>query len=200
MLYPEQIRDRVQNMAIFFVDRTTNVNSLKLDKLFYFTDDLAIRRIVFSISKQPYFADTNGPVPVDIDKNCNIIPTYSLLEVIREKQDGTFEVMPGKRFIDDEFNDRELEVLEEICVKYQNTTGEELSALSHTPNEPWDIVWNKENGGHGSGKPIALEALIDETFPPEEQERRRLLRESVAKANAAFLKLPGVKARMEAAR
>lgn len=197
MLYPEQIRDRIQNMAIFFVDRTTNVNPLKLDKLFYFTDDLAIRRMVFSISKQPYYADQNGPVPVGLDKSRNIISTYSLSEVIREKEDGTFEVVPGKRFIDDEFNERELAILEEICEKYQNTSGEELSVISHTPNEPWDIVWNKENGGNGRGKPIALEALLDGTFEPEEQARRQLLRDGVAKAKAAFLRLPGVQARME---
>ncbi|MBD5417073.1 MAG: SocA family protein [Desulfovibrio sp.] len=187
-------------MAIYFVANTKNVNRMKLNKLFYFADKLAIEWTAFSISGQDYFADDFGPVPVSIDLAKNIIPKFSLTTVIRENGDGVFNLVEGKEFIDDEFNDKELKVLANICKKYKNTTGEEMSRISHAPNEPWDIVWNRQNGGKGKGKQIPLEALVDDTLRPQEKERRRLLRESVAKANAAFLKLPGVKARMEGTR
>lgn len=200
MLYPEQIRNRIQNMAIQFVDHTRNVNPLKLDKLFYFADELAIRQMVFSISKQPYFTDHNGPVPVSINKKQGIVHAFSLFDVIREREDGTFARVQMKQFSDDEFNEREVLILKEICNKFQNATGEEMSTLSHSTNGPWDIVWNSVADGNRVGKYIPLETLIDSTFPPEEQERRRLIRSGVAKANAAFMKLPGVKARMELTR
>ncbi len=200
MNFPEQVKNRIQNMAVYFVTHTKNVNRMKLNKLFYFADKLAIERTAFSISEQQYFADTNGPVPVSVEIDRNIIPTFSLTRVIRENGDGIFGLVEGVRFSDDEFNDTELKILEDVSKEFENTTGDKMSEISHEINGPWDIVWNTQNGGNGKGKQIMLEELIDETFAQERKEERLRMREDVAKAREAFMKLPGVKERMDGTR
>lgn len=64
MLFPEQIENRIQNMAIYFVQNTKNVDRTKLNLLFYFADKRAIEQTGFSISELKYIADDSGPVPV----------------------------------------------------------------------------------------------------------------------------------------
>lgn len=188
MNFPAQTRNRIQNMAVFFVANCSNVNRMKLNKLFYFADKLAIERTAFSISEQQYFADVNGPVPVSTEIERNIIPAFSLTKVIRENGDGIFGLRKGVQFDDSEFSGVELSVLAETSTKFKQTTGEAMSALSHEKGEPWDIVWDN---GRGQGAAMPLDALLERNLPPEEKEKRKLLREDVEKANRAFRALPG---------
>lgn len=74
MNFPEEIWERVRNMAVYFVMSTEQVDIMKLNKLYYFADKMAIEDLAFSISDQPYYADANGPVPVSADREKILCP------------------------------------------------------------------------------------------------------------------------------
>lgn len=186
MNFPDEIKNRVQNMAIFFVSHTENVNRMKLNKLFYFADKMAIEKTAFSLSDQEYFADDNGPVPVSIQRDKNIIPSFDLDTVITESSDGIFKVAEGISFSDDEFNDEELEILQLVSDEYKTMSGQKMSSETHKAGEPWAIVWDNKKG---KGKTIPLTQLLEDGLPQEEKERRRLLREDAQKSFDAFSRL-----------
>lgn len=180
-------RDRIQNMAIFFVQHTENVDQLKLDKLFYFTDYTSIVEYVLSISGQKYFADDNGPVPVSLKKDENIYSKFGLHEVIPicfEKK--YYGVAEGKTFNDGNFNDDEISILERISSKYRTISGDGMSRESHEFGKPWYVIWEKSRG---RGKEIPLEKLVDANRPEEEIEWRKGLRNNIKMAEDAFNKL-----------
>lgn len=186
MNFPEEIMARVQNMAIYFVFHTENVNRMKLNKLFYFADKMAIEKTGFSISDQNYFADDNGPVPVSVNRDTNIIPTFELDSVITESSDGIFKVAEGVSFTDDEFNDEELAILKDITKEYYSMSGQDMSILSHKVGDPWDLVWQNEKG---KGKIIPITQLVEKDLPDEEKEWRINVREEAQKSFDSFKRL-----------
>lgn len=53
--------------------------------------------------------------------------------------------------------------LDNVWVVYGKYNGLQLSTLTHQPNTPWDIVWNKEGGKNYNSAPIGNQ-LIKEHY------------------------------------
>ncbi len=134
----DQTRRRVQNMAIYFVANTSMVNQLKLEKLFFFADLAFCRDIGLSISEQNYLARDLGPVPVSPDKKESLFQAYQLGEVLSSDAQGFYSPVAGAVFNGDLFSPRELSCIEKTAREFSDSSGEDMSALTHTKGEVWE--------------------------------------------------------------
>jgi uncharacterized phage-associated protein len=55
---------------------------------------------------------------------------------------------------DNDFDEKESNILKQVYDLYSNWSGIRLSTLTHMPGSPWDIVWKMENGGRISNDVI----------------------------------------------
>lgn len=189
MNYQEQTRRRIQNMAVYLVGGTKCVDPGKLYKLFYAADKLAIERTAFSISDLPYYAALTGPMPLSIEKDKGIIPTFSLNDVLTENEDGTFKVADGVTFSKADFTDAELAVLSVICEAFCDVSGEAMSEQSHAEGEPWRVFIDE---GNKIGARMPLEELIERDLPATEREGRCRFRADARASQDMFRSLVDV--------
>ena len=124
-LQKREIQEIVKNMAIYFVNNTENVNNIKLNCLFYFADKMSIKEYVFPISRQDYFAYEYGPSPVSIRNN--IINAFNLNDIFIKNSDGFFNTIPGIFFVDGEFCNNDLTILDSIINEFKTITWQEIS-------------------------------------------------------------------------
>lgn len=184
MQFENKIRKRIQNMVIYFVDHTQNVNQLKLDKLFFFADKASCQERGLSISEQTYVARERGPVPVSPDKKESIFYIYKLGDVIIPDELGFYSRAPDAIFDESLFTPEQLGYLERTSKEFCHSSGDDLSKLSHDPDDVWYEVWDN---GNGNEKEINL--LADEKLPQKLVKRRELLRRRQTMAREAFAKL-----------
>lgn len=57
-------KERIQNIALSFVQNTKRVGMTKLCKLFYFFDIDVYKKTAFTATGLEYFAKERGPVPM----------------------------------------------------------------------------------------------------------------------------------------
>ena len=59
------------------------------------------------------------------------------------------------------FNDDEKELMEAVWEVYKSKDGIQLSKLIHSPNTPWDIIWNQRGGKYERGAIIPAGIIKD---------------------------------------
>lgn len=185
MNFPEEIWERVRNMAVYFVEHTTKVNRMKLNKLFYLADVEAFKKTAFTLSDQKYIAENFGPVPVSPKDNRELWDAFSLEDFFATDGDLIYSTKPGVSFDNSEFTDQELEILKSICVKYCNNTGDELSEITHDKKFSWKDVWNN---GNGLKHEVTFEKF-ESGLSDEEMELRNIWRMDAKRNYESFEKL-----------
>jgi uncharacterized phage-associated protein len=70
--------------------------------------------------------------------------------------------------------DEDKEFLSQIWSVYKEYTGLQLSALTHEPDSPWDIVWNKRGGREKKG--AIIPNPIIEKYYSDKLEANRIAR------------------------
>lgn len=181
MTFSEEIRERVQNMAIYFVDNTEQVDELKLDKLFFFADEAACKAHGIGISEQTYLARKNGPVPVSAAGREALFSAFDLGSVLEKTPSGFYAKTPGRNFNQNIFTPRQLQCLRAIADKYRDVSGSEMSSHSHGATGAWQKAWQD---GNGDGKEIDISGESD--MSPETVGKRQLFRERLALSRQAF--------------
>jgi uncharacterized phage-associated protein len=91
----------------------------------------------------------------------------------------TFKKYGGSRITSLESQDNEfpnitdpglVTFLDKVWEIYKNYSGFQLSTLTHQPDTPWDIIWNRENGKSEKIAPIR-NLLIEEHYKALAQKR-----------------------------
>jgi len=59
------------------------------------------------------------------------------------------------------FNDQEQEIIDAVYRKFGNTSGIQLSQITHESNSPWDTVWNHQGGSSRQGAVIDNSVIRD---------------------------------------
>ena len=137
--FAQQSLERLKNMLLFILNRCGDVFYTKMNKLLFYSDFLAYRRLGMSISGLSYRAIGYGPVPERWDR------VYSQFDDILQEPRAIGEkegsVLTTVKTADKEiFTDSELAVLEDVCACFYKCTSADMTRISHEEHAWLDYV------------------------------------------------------------
>ena len=78
---------------------------------------------------------------IDVSETPVLLDGYVTKEVVG---DATY-ILPAKSFVDDEFSDNDLLVMDEVMKKYGDKTAKELVGITHRKGSLWYMVAERNN-------------------------------------------------------
>lgn len=133
---------RLRNMLLYILSRCGEVFCTKMNKLLFYTDFLAYRRLGMAISGLSYKAIEYGPVPERWDR------VYSQFDDILQEPRSYGEkegcVLLSDASADETvFTAAELRVLNDVCERFCNSTSTDMTRISHE-----ECLWLDNVEGH----------------------------------------------------
>lgn len=129
--------DKVGNAIIYLSKHVPNLYQTKLLKLVYLIDELSTKETGIPLLGLQYKVWQAGPVNrdlyIDINDGSQIFKDY--FETVPDR-DG-IKIVAKKDFNDDEFSDRDIQILDRIIELYGNTSGQGLVSITHRPASLW---------------------------------------------------------------
>lgn len=133
---PDQI-EKIGNTIIYLTERIQPLYKTKLLKLLYLLDEFLVKKYGVPFLNLDYQVWQAGPVCSDIYQELNEKPNL-LEDYISLTFDETGTRVSAKRkFIDSEFSDNEISLLEFVVDKFKYTPASELVTLTHRESSPW---------------------------------------------------------------
>lgn len=143
---------KLKAILLYFGNYTNNkyLGKTKLMKLFYFLDFIHIKRYGSPVTYDRYVHLEHGPIPQSIK---NLIDTASedvdismLSDVVsfeRPESIDMVRMIPLRKFTDTDkklFSETELEILNEVCLKYGEKNTKYIEDESHNES-PWKCTY-----------------------------------------------------------
>jgi uncharacterized phage-associated protein len=110
---------------------------VKLYKMLYFIDfaNYEYKETAASITNDKYKAIQMGPAPCNVEKILTNMAKNKTIKITTSKnkhEHDTFIFSSTKKYNPKVFSSDELKIINFVCKKYINLTGEELIAISHS--------------------------------------------------------------------
>lgn len=138
-------KEKLGNTVVYIASHTKNLSKTKLLKLLYFIEEYSVRRFHTPFLGLPFEVWQAGPVVkdvfIDLSETPVLLDGYVTKEVVG---DATY-ILPAKSFVDDEFSDNDLLVMDEVMKKYGDKTAKELVGITHRKGSLWYMVAEKNN-------------------------------------------------------
>jgi len=137
-MYTKEQIDKIGNSIIFLASQIKGISKTKLLKLLYILDEISLKKSGIPFFNLEYKVWKFGPVANDIFVELSSAPSMLKDFIIRETtKDGHTFISPKKDFIDDEFTQNELDLLDFVVEKFENSTANELISFTHRKASPW---------------------------------------------------------------
>ncbi|WP_287159583.1 Panacea domain-containing protein [Mesorhizobium sp.] len=183
-MFVSREREKLENAAIFFIEKTRRCHTMKLMKLLNFLDFEHFRQTGRTVTGQRYKAWDKGPVPSRLWKEIESGGSIGdAVSVIQETDPITKKAIkrtlkPRKAFDRSLFTRRELQIMDRLAEFFVETKGDDMSEFSHMKGLPWRKVYGKGEGNNEwipeelafGSEPIVGER---ETIDPEEYAYRK---------------------------
>lgn len=138
-------KEKLGNTVVYIASHTKNLSKTKLLKLLYFIEEYSVRRFHTPFLGLPFEVWQAGPVVkdvfIDLSETPVLLDGYVTKEVVG---DATY-ILPVKSFVDDEFSDNDLLVMDEVMKKYGDKTAKELVGITHRKGSLWYMVAERNN-------------------------------------------------------
>lgn len=125
--------DKIGNTAIYLIDSIGSLSKTKLLKLLYILDELSIKRSGLPFLNLQYKVWKFGPVSdeifVDLSSESKLLSRY-----ICKEGDCYVAVKP---FVDDEFSDNDIALMDEVIKRFGRRSSRELISYTHRRGSPW---------------------------------------------------------------
>ena len=162
-------KDLIGNLIIYIVDFCKNMSmplyQTKLLKLLYLIDEESVRQIGSPITWLEYDIWQKGPVPAAI--YFSKFPHTNKLEeyVSFEERSNKYLVVKKKTFEDTNFSEIDLEIINDVLLKYGKKTSDELIEITHKDGSLWSKVVEEKKirftlNNHTSNESIDFLQLI----------------------------------------
>lgn len=140
--FAQRSLDRLKNVLLYILNQCGEVFCTKMNKLLFYADFLAYRRLGMALTGLSYRAIEYGPVPERWDR------VYSQFdEIVQEPRSyGDKEgcVLTSSISANTEiFTSEEIDVLNDVCSKFSNSSSSEMTRISHEEN-----AWIDNKEGH----------------------------------------------------
>lgn len=153
--YSKDTISKIGNSIIYLSQHIADLSKTKLLKLLYLLEECSVIK-----NKTPFFGIDfevwqAGPVSKDIYIDLSNQTPVLLKDYIATQHniDGTTYVSAKKEFIDDEFSDNDIEIMDFVISKYGNKTATQLVNQLHKKNTAWhnkaesnDLLYGFDNG------------------------------------------------------
>ena len=123
--------DKIKSMMAFFAKFTKNLFTVKLMKLFWYSDALSYQRTGKAISGLVYKHMPMGALPVGYKEICDLDSVNREHFEIHESISTQFLPKDTDEINESLFTLDELRVLNDVCKKFENASGSELSDIMH---------------------------------------------------------------------
>ncbi len=136
-MYTEEHIDKIGNTIVYLTSRIPKTSKTKLLKLLYILDEISIKTSGLPFLNLEYKVWKFGPVANDIFVELSTSPSMLKGYIEREIDGQHTYIKPKKEFCDDEFSQREIELMQTVVDKFANVDADALIALTHRKNSPW---------------------------------------------------------------
>jgi len=137
-------REKLINAIVYFAQNTKACGKVKLMKLLFFLDFNHFKETGRAVTGLDYFAWKMGPVPVELFNEMSDKMGSDLSDAIAvvpiELEKGTLQLIkakPKRKFDGKHFTQREMKLLEMTAEIFRDADAEQMTMVSHLPNEPW---------------------------------------------------------------
>ena len=172
-------REKLINAVLYFSQKTKFCGKTKLMKLLYFLDFLHFKQTGKSVTDLDYFAWEQGPVPRTFFEEISDSPNKDLKSLVTIKNTGDFQqITPkrGKKPDLDFFSPRESELLQNISFIFRDVQADDISDISHLPNEPWSRTKETKGMFELIDYTLAIDDKTAQTLPLNVAKQRHLER------------------------
>ncbi|MGB0867981.1 MAG: Panacea domain-containing protein [Flavobacteriales bacterium] len=137
--------EKVGNSIIYLSEKISNLSKTKALKLIYILDELSIKKSGIPFFNLKYKVWKFGPVSeeiyIDLSSRTHILKDYIERVVVNDHN----ILRPISTFVDDEFSDNDIDLLDYVIDKFGSDTAKELVKYTHREKSPWHISAD-ENG------------------------------------------------------
>lgn len=133
----EEQLDKLGNAMIFLSKAIPDLSKTKLLKLLYMLDELSISKSGIPFFNLQYKLWKLGPVveEVFVELSDKLIKFEKYIDV--KFENGGAYIYPKIDFCDDEFSDNDLELLNDVSIRFLKTSAKELIKYTHRLDSPW---------------------------------------------------------------
>jgi uncharacterized phage-associated protein len=129
--------EKIGNTVVYLSQKIPHLSKTKLLKLLYILDEISIKKSGLPFLNLKYKVWKFGPVSeelfIDLSSETKLLEDY----IEKNNDDGVNYICPIVDFIDDEFSDNDIDLMDFIIEKFGNKSAKELIAYTHRVNSPW---------------------------------------------------------------
>lgn len=123
--------DKIKSMMAYFARFTKNLFTVKLMKLFWYSDALSYQKTGKAISGLIYKHMPMGALPVGYKEICDLNSVDKEYLEIHDTISTQFLPKNSDEINETLFTLDEMEILNEVCRRFENVSGSELSDIMH---------------------------------------------------------------------
>jgi uncharacterized phage-associated protein len=140
-IYTKNQIDKLGNALIFLCKKMQEVgesaSKTHLLKLIFIIEEIAVRKYGIPFFDLRFDVWKLGPVSKDLFVELSEEPDLLAPYISRQTVNGNIYIQAKKEFSDGEFNDKELELLEDISKRFLYCTAKELINFTHRSDSIW---------------------------------------------------------------
>ena len=133
---PDQL-EKIGNAIIYLCERIKPLYKTKLLKLLYLLDEAGVREVGIPVLGLEYRVWKRGPVARDVFIELSDSPDLLKDYISVELNDNHTLVKAKRKFNDDEFSDRDLDLMERVVRQFGRMSAERLVRMVHSEEGLW---------------------------------------------------------------
>jgi len=149
----QQQLDKLRNTIVYLAPRVYDATKTKILKLVYLCEELSIVKHGVPFFGFDFYAWKFGPVQKELWENLNpnvekgLEPQSFFFGFVKLENEGqNLCVVPLVEFKDDEFSERDIEIMDSIIDKYKSASAKDLIGVTHRNDGLWDKTISKVPG------------------------------------------------------
>ncbi len=132
--YSEDTINKLGNTLIYLCNRIPQMSKTKALKLIYILDETSIKKSGIPFLNLRYCLWKYGPVDSELFVELSNDNLFLLKDYVKKENSV---IVPLKDFIDDEFSDNDIELMDSIIDTFGSKSANELSHYTHRENSVW---------------------------------------------------------------
>lgn len=136
---------KIGNAIIYFSGNIQKLSKTKLLKLLYILEEVSIKRSGIPVLNLKFKTWKFGPVNEDIFIELSSEASLLKNHLIKNIEGENLYILPAHEFIDDEFSQNDIDLMDYVIREFGNKTAKELIDYTHRPNSPWYNTAKKNN-------------------------------------------------------
>jgi uncharacterized phage-associated protein len=136
-IYTKDQINKIGNAIIFLCEHIRPLSKTKLLKLIYLIEESSVKKYGAPFFNIRFDVWKLGPVSRDLFAEITSEPFLLNDYIDRKFEKGNIFVVAKKKFSDDEFNDLEIDLLQQITDSFKRFTADQLIELTHRKHSPW---------------------------------------------------------------